>query len=233
LERILLCALFLAAPASASVEPTLAAIVDRSLEAYGGRQALARAAALRQRGRVTSAMRGGRAGALTRLFERPGRLRVEVAFPGEEPEIRVLDGARGWRQGSQVEGPPYSAMVLQAARLDLPLLLAERRAQLLDGGMVTRDGKQLRAVTVPLGPGLWVSAEIDPATGRILRSTGTLEGGPSGRIEFATSYGDFRKVGKVLIPFREGNFAMGGMTGETVLEKVELLRALPVETFRP
>ncbi len=208
-------------------------LVDRALEAYGGREALARAAALREQGSVTSTMRGGRVGALTRLYERPGRLRVEVGYPGEEPEIRVLDGARGWRRGAEVQGPPLHAMVLQAARLSLPLLLAERRAQLVDGGMVTRGEKRLRAVTVPLGRGLSLSAEIDPDSGRILRSTGALEGGPGGRIEFVTTYHDFRKVNGVLIPFREGNFAMGEQTGETVLEKVELLRSLPAETFRP
>jgi len=35
------------------------------------------------------------------------------------------------------------------------------------------------------------------------------------------------------VPFREGNYAQGQKTGETVLESVEILRAAPAGAFRP
>lgn len=44
---------------------------------------------------------------------------------------------------------------------------------------------------------------------------------------------DFRTVDGVLVPFREGNWANGNATGETVLEKVALPAALPPGTFEP
>jgi hypothetical protein len=40
-------------------------------------------------------------------------------------------------------------------------------------------------------------------------------------------------VDGVLFAFREGNWANGSTTGETVLEKVELLASVPAEAFRP
>ena len=185
-------------------------------------------------GKVTPALPGGKAGRLSRTFERPRRLRVEIAYPGEEPEVRVLDGARGWRNGVEVSGTvQWAAMALQAARLDLPRLLADERLKLVDGGAVKRGGRRLRAVTVPLGGGMVLTVEIDPKTGRILRSSGRVDAGHGTTLELATAYSDFRRVGGVLVPFREAGFAQGQRTGDTALGRVELLRDAPQGSFRP
>jgi hypothetical protein len=225
--------LALSAPAAAGELP-LSRLLKRTLDAYGGASAVAKFPAMREEGQVTSAQRGGTAGKLSRVFGRPRKLRVEVAFPGEDPEIRILDGARGWRGGAEVSGTPnFQAMVLQAARLDLPLILVEGRMKLVDGGTVKRGKKKLRLVTLPLDRGMSLSAEIDPSTGLILRSSGRIENGSMGQMEFVTTYDDFRRVDGVLVPFREGNFAGGESTGDTVLEKVEFLRRPPDEGFKP
>lgn len=225
----LLAALSLAAGPSSP--RSAQALVERSVEAYGGRSALARFPAMVEEGVVTSAMRGR--GKVTRIFERPRRLRVSIAYGGERGELRVLDRERGWRDGEEVSGgPPYLAMVLQAARLDLPLVLLEGKQGLVDEGPVERAGAKLRAVSVSLGDGLGLRAEIDPASGEVRRVVTRLAG-PGGAVEFATEFGDFRKVSGVLVPFRETNFAQGQRTGETVLSSVELLREAPAGAFRP
>jgi hypothetical protein len=228
-------ALLLALPVPARAdEPSLSLLLKRTLDAYGGQGALARYPAVRQEGAVTSTLRQGSAGKLTRLFERPRRLRVETAFRGEEPEVRLLDRGRCWRSGVEVSGTGrYQAMVLQAARLDLPLILVEGRMKLVDGGTVRHGRQKLRVVTLPLAQGLSLTAEIDPATGRILRSTGRMEIGPAGPMDFVTTYDDFRRVDGVLVPFREDSFAGGQKTEETVLEKVEFLRRPPDQGWRP
>lgn len=210
----------------------LAAVVKKTLEAYGGEAALAKVGAIRATGKVTSVMRKGTQGTMVRTFSRPLRLRVEIGYPTEAVEVRVLDGAKGWRHGAEVKGPPLDAMVLQAARLALPQLLVEKKAQLRDGGMVERDGVKLRAIEIPLGDSMSVTALVNPATGLILHSSGKASGGPM-PIEFGSGYGDFRKVQGVLIPFQERTIAMGNFTGETTLEKVELLAVVPAETFTP
>jgi hypothetical protein len=218
----------LSARASSPGEP--AALVQKVLAAYGGRAALERARVVRERGTVTSIMRQG-SGRLVRIFQRPASLRVEVAFPGQPPEVRILHDAYGDRGGVEVTGTVmHRAMVLQAARLALPLSLAAKDARLSDRGAIERDGKRLRVLALQLPDGLEVTAAIDPASGRIVRSAGSLPG-PGGRIEFATDYSDFRKVSGVLFAFHEENWARGQHTGATVLEEVEILDAVPAGTF--
>ncbi len=227
-----------AAPGRApAAEPSLARLLERCFAAYGGLPLLERYAARLEEGRVElspdNPLRPGGSGRVTRTWERPARLRVEIAYQRGDPEVRVLDGARGWRDGQEVTGsPPYLAMVLQAARLDLPYLLASRRLQLEDRGTVKRGGKSLRALAVPLGEDLTLTAEIDPATGRILRSSGRMAMG-GGATEFVAIYSDFRRVQGLLVPFREENWASGMRTGETVLTRVEPMPAAPPGTFRP
>ncbi len=223
-------------PRTVSAEPGIAPLLDRVTQAYGGVEALSRAVAVRQTGKLTATMRGPKEGTILRAYGRPERLRVEIAFPGEEKEVRVLDGPRGWRQGREAAGGPYDAMVLQAARLDLPWLLHERKGQVRDLGTLTRDGRERRVLEMPLSGTMTVLAEIDPESGRILRSSGTVVSQMGSRLvplEFATEYEDFRMAAGVLFAFRERNFAQGHHTGDTVLSGVEVLPSLPGETFRP
>ncbi len=231
----------LAAPAGAD---ELRDLLRKSVDAYGGERALA-GLVFRESGRLTTAMRGEKEGTIARIYRRPDRLRVEVAFPGQPPEVRVLDGNRGWRQGQAATGMALDAMKLQAARFALPLNLFGHRAALKDLGTVERDGTMRRVVELPLGGTLGLTAEIDPATGRILRSTAKSGGAMGGKsmsvggmpggmaVEFATTYDDFRKVDGILFAFREGNFAMGQSTGETLLDKVEVLKELPAGALTP
>lgn len=211
----------------------LAAVVKKTLEAYGGEKALARVVAVRETGKVASTIRSNAQGAMVRTFAftRPLRLRVEIGYPNEALEVRIFDGWKGWRRGEEVQGPPLDAMMMQAARLTLPLLFVDLKSNLRDGGWVERDGVKLRAIEVAMGAST-ITALIDPSTGRILHSSAKA---PSAQmpLEFGSSYGDFRKVQGVLIPFQERTMAMGQFTGETTLDKVEFLDALPKEAFLP
>jgi hypothetical protein len=228
----LVVAALLATAPGAAPEADIPAIVRRCVEAYGGKAAVARAASTRQEGRVTSILHPGPPGRIVRSYARPGRLRVEVTFPGEPPEIRIVDGGRGWRNGEEVESARLASMILQAARLDLPALLSAWEARLEFGGTADVDGTKVQVLALQPAPGLVVEAAIDAATGRILRSRGASRD-PGMPIEFVTEYGDFRKVEGVLVPFLEKNWANGRSTGETVLEKVEFPKSLPASEFRP
>lgn len=218
-----------AAPSGPSAP--VAALVSKVVEAYGGRAALTRFRAAVEEGEVSSSMLGRGIGKLRRVWEAPRKLRVSIAYAGS-PEVRVLDGARGWRDGREVVGPPYYAMVLQAARLGLPLALLQGASAVVDRGEAQLDGRTVRALELPLGDGMSVTAEIDPSSSRILRATGRLEGaGPP--LQFAAVYSDFRKVQGVLVPFHEENYAQGNRTGETALSRVELLPEAPAGSFSP
>ena len=90
----------------------------------------------------------------------------------------------------------------------------------------------VRVLSFEAAPGLTVEAQIDPKSGRVLRTRGS-SGGPHVPVAFETTYGEFRKVDGVLVAFHEWNWANGRTTGETVLEKVEFPRELPPGTFAP
>ena len=213
----------------------LEVLLEKVAGAYGGEKALARLVAFRETGTVRSKMRGVE-GELVRIYRHPGDLRVEISYPGMEREVRVLNGREGWRQGKPVSGPPFEAMVLQAARLALPRNLLSAAGRIADLGTVRRDGKGLRALSFSPGEGMSMRVEVDPDSGRILRSLARsesgLEGMPGG-IGFETVFEDFREVDGVRFPFLEQNFAMGRHTGETVLNRVEILAAAPEGSFRP
>ncbi len=182
-------------------------VVDDVINAYGGAEAWSKVKSFRQTGTVSSPMRPA-PGDGTRTWTRPDKLTFEVVYPTSR-ETRVVDGDHGTQNGKEAAGTGLAAMRLQAARLALPALLLDRRAD-----VKVRDGNVLE---VAIAPGLTVTMEVDPKTHRVTRSVGKGEG-----IEFATTYGDFRSVGGLLFPFSEENFANGTKTATTTLTKIEV-----------
>jgi len=208
------------------------ALIRRTLAAYGGERATVRLARVRASGKVTSPLHPGEVGRLTRVFSRPSRLRLEVAFPGSEPEVRVLDGGRVFRYGEPASGAVALALQLQAARLDLPALLAEWETRVVDAGEVTHEGQKLRVLGLDLTASSRIEAGIDPRSGRILYARCLGRAGPR-PLELFTVYRDFRVVDGVLVPFHEEGWANGEPTGEIDLTEVEFPEDLPESAFAP
>ncbi len=220
------------APAPATDAPPAAAraLIARVVDAYGGRAALQRVHAYRIEGTLFSSLRHTDSPTV-REFERPGRLRVRIDYANGS-ELRVVDGARGWRNegGGPVvpaHGPMLDAMVLQAARAAVPWILMERAVAPTDV-----DGVSAPGVEIPLGDGLALRAWVDPATHRVLLSQGTLDHGGM-RTHFETKYGDFHRVNGVWFAYDEENWASGAPTGHTSITRVTLNPELPAGTFAP
>lgn len=221
-------------PVSGSAAENLEVFVDRVIAVYGGKEALSRARTVRQTGQTVSLTRGGVTATLTRVFQRPDKLRVEIAFPGEQVEVRILNGTRGWRRNSEISGPMYNAMLLQAARIALPLLLVEKMANLKDLGTEAGPGGALfRVLQLPLRSDLALFVLIDVETGRIRHSRGSLYADERPIMEFATTYADFRSWNGILVAGREEQYAMGRHVGHTLIEKVEILASMTPEYFHP
>ena len=199
----ILAALLLPPAALASDLDTL---VGKVVDAYGGSAAWAKVTSIEAHGRVVPAMRKGD-GAMTRTWRSNGDLRVEIAYP-DKTETRVLENGKGTNNGRESNAMELDAMRLQALRIALPRLLTDKKA--------TLRAPAPNTIEIALG-GLTVTAEVDPATGRVVRSTGR-----SGEMAFATTYGDFRTVNGLLIPFHEENTAMGMKTADIYFEKVEV-----------
>ena len=210
-------------------------LIDRVIGAYGGRAALERVRSYRLEGRTVAILRD-RVGGMTRLFARPTRLRVDLRYPGE-PEHRIVDGGRGWRRigdgdFEEASGPMLEAMVLQAARANVPWILMERAAAARRVEPLEHRGRRLIGLEIPLERGLVFRAYVDPHTFRVELSRGTLDHFGM-QTDFETVYDDFRMVRGVLFAFREENYASGAHTGYTAIERVILNPRIAPGDFAP
>lgn len=225
---LLLC--LAAAPALASEATDLAA---RVIAAYGGAEAIERSGSLKQSGTLES-YRHGKTGTVERAFSRPDKLRIEIRIPGAPPESRILNGERGWRDGKEVPPMMAKAMLLQAARLDLPHLILKAGQDIRMVGPVDRgDGRDLRGLEIPMADGLRLIAVVDAGTGYIVSSHGLILVAPNHGMEFATVYSGHKDMDGMVLATEEAHFAQGRATGKTVLEKSERLQDLPDTLFRP
>lgn len=202
----ILAALLVAVSAHAQ---SLDDLVSNVMKEYGGKAAWQKVTSLRETGTVVPMMRKGD-GKITRTWTGPGKLNVEIVYP-TETEARIVDGDHGTRNGKDVTGGSLDAMKLQAARLELPMLLVTKRSTLKDLG--TKDG--IRAIEIPLSETLALTVNIDPKTSHILRSTGK-----AGALEFQVDYSDFRRVGGLLFPFAEAGMAQGMPTANTKFDAI-------------
>jgi hypothetical protein len=200
----------------------LGALLDSVVETYGGPRAAARMQAYRVKAEVDARRQGSAPGRVTRDFQAPDRLRVEIAYP-QATEVRILNGARGWRGDDgrleRVEGPPRTAMEYQLLRSEIPWVFVHHRARFEDRGDAAREAVAYRRVGLPWSPELDLTYWIDAASRRVVWVEGSVRF-PGGQTGFATRYGDFRRVEGLLVPFLEENYAGGAHTGTTRVREV-------------
>jgi len=220
------------APGTVAGKESVAALIRRSMDAYGGSRAQVRLGCVRVTGNARSPLHPDEAGRVIRIFARSNRLRLEVAYPGSAPEVRILDGPRAFRYGEPASAAVAAMLQLQAARLDLPALLEEWEPRVEDLGEVAHEGQQLRVLGLEIAAGVKLEAGLEPRTGRILYVRGLAGNGPR-PLEVFTVYRDFREVDGVLFPFREEGWANGEPTGEVEISQVEFLDEPPEKAFEP
>ena len=225
-------ALLFAGALGATAAQDAAALAEKVAAAYGGAAALEKLVAFREEGTVESTMRPGTS-ATVRVFARALKLRVEINRTSQPSELRVVNEAKGWRDGKEVTGMSYEAMVLQAVRLDLAWQLFAHKTNLVEAAPLDRHGHHLRVLELTIEDGLKVTAGIDPENGHILFSSGTTKAAATGATTFETEYDDFKTVDGLLFAHKETNFAQGTKPADTTLSKVELLKTAPPEAFKP
>ena len=210
-------------------------LVDRVLVAYGGEKPGA-VKAYRMEGTVTAKMRKAK-GEMVRLFARPDRLYVDLAYEAK-PERRYLDRQRGWRTDpggggiNEVSGPLLKAMALQAARANIPWILLEQREKVTQAPPLKVGEKMTIGMQIILEPGLIIRMYADPKTARIVYSQAILN---TERIKthFETAYSDFREVDGILFAHHEENWASGFHTGTTEIQKITVNPPVKLDNFRP
>ncbi len=206
-------------------------IVGQVLEAYGGREILQGVDAYRAEGLLT-AVQERKQGETVRWFERPDHLRIEIRYP-DRGEVRIIRADRGWAGPDDlhlepVEGAFLQSMELQAARLDLPLRLAERESTLV---LLAPDDDGREVLRLPLGRGLTVDYHVDHDTHRVTRMEMAMPGPPA--MAFQADLSEFRFVDGVLFPFREDTAAGKTPTATVRFRTVILNPEIPGAVFSP
>ncbi|OWW21607.1 hypothetical protein [Noviherbaspirillum denitrificans] len=202
------------------------ALLAKIASAYGATPP----AALVEEGKTTSFRRGE--GKLLRQYKAPDRFSIRIDY-STGSEARILLGDKAWQQGAPANPMLRGAIMLQVARIALPWNMLAKRSTLVDLGPVSSDGgKPGHAIEFPLEEQLRLVVEVDPESGRILRSRGIYRMG-EGTMEFATVYADYRTVDGRLHAAREEHYAMGQHTGFSVIEKVSYPFSLSDSAFAP
>ena len=232
---LLLVAITITIPVSSPAGTAMDQLIDRILAAYGGKK-LDTVQAYQMEGMVTAKMRQTE-GAMVRLFARPDRLYVDLAYKAN-PERRYLDLGRGWRTDPggggirEVDGPLLRSMELQAARSNIPWILSEHREKVTQVPPLKVGEQMTIGMQIILGPGLIMRLYADPKTARIVYSQAMLNT-ETIKTHFETGYSDFKEIHGVLFAHHEENWASGFHTGTTEIQKITLNPQLEKNSFRP
>lgn len=211
------------AGAQSATDP--APMVEKIVQAYGGRAALERVNGVKHTGTIQS-FRLGKTGTLARLYILPSQLRVDLNYPDGPHEQRITTPQGAWRDGRPTSGPMHTAMLLQVARFRLPLLLTENPVSVLG------EEKGRLHLGVMLSDSTSMEVFVDRETWRIMRSVGRMAFRGM-NMAFTADYSDFRMVDGMLFPHREDLTAMGTPTGIAILERIELNPQIRPEDFKP
>jgi len=216
---ILLSLSFLA-PTNACAEDAVFATIDKVVEAYGGRSRLTDVDAYRLEATMQAVRRGEQADVI-RIIEGVDRLALMLRYPSQT-EVRVFRDGQAW-VGSDpdklelAQDTPGSAIVLQAARINIVRMLDELRLRVRQGNV----SETSTVLELRLAANLWVRALIDKATHRVIATQSLMRVGEQPML-FETQYSDFREVDGVLFAFHEEKYAGGMHMGSIDVHQIEI-----------
>jgi hypothetical protein len=232
-----LLALSVACGSTAAAAPTVDEIVARSVEARGGKAALAAVRTLRMTGHAVAGP--GREAIVRREIARPGRIRTEFEFQGTTG-LYVWDGSSGWRvspldgilepQPLTEEGAAISA---EQADIDGPLVDWKAKGHRIElVGSAPLNGGEAYELKVTLKSGVVRHLWVDAASGLVVKTASTriLRGH---ELQFETVYADYRKTDGVSFP-RSIEMGVQGRPQrlKIAVETVEVNPALDDARFR-
>ncbi len=219
----IVCILYI--PVRAGAEQSSGNSLDNKIiRAAGGREALSRVKAVRATGSITAIVRRD-SGKYERIWTSDGKLRVDINY-SRSRELRLLSGGKGWRGSadndlSRATGPRLDAMLYQNMVLALPFGLLDGTYELQYIGRDEFRGKEVDLLKFrrPDSPEVFVYLDT---SGRVVRTTGVFKVRQGVSTNLTAEFGDFRKTGELVLPYRIDNFAGGMHIGRTIIDKYEL-----------
>jgi len=195
-------------------------LTEKIIEAYGGRERLAKVVSVSAEGWITALMRGDE-GIYKRTFRRDGRLSVDINYT-HSTEKRILSGSIGFRgNGGKVEevsGPRYLAMVYQYNELNLPYGLLDKSFTVNELRRETLNGADVRVLLCTDRAGNEMQVFVNAESYRIVKTLATFYMGNQ-ETSLSAEFSDFRIVDGIFFPFRIVNYAGGSKISETIITR--------------
>ena len=199
-------------------------IINKVIDAYGGKEVIENIDSLHAKGKIEAFMRHDH-GTYELYFKRGKKLRVETKYE-HSWEVRILNGDKGYRSSDtrsleEVYGPRYLSMLYQYKHLDILHDLSKGAYQVRSAGRSSVNGNNVEVFRITDKDGAVMDICIDANNSRIVRVTAYFSEGNK-QIDLSAEFSDFRKVGDSVFPFRIINYAGGMKTGQTVIEEYSL-----------
>jgi len=196
--------------ASCTHEPNYGTVTEKIIEAYGGRERLAKVMSIAAEGLITALVRGDE-GVYRRALKRDGKLFVDIIYK-RSTERRILNGPKGYRgtkdQLEEVSGPRYLAMVYQYNELNLPYGFLDKSYTVSEIRKDRLNGEDVRVFRCTDRANNVMEVSVSVENYRIVKSSGTFVMGTQST-SLSSEYSDFRSVNGILFPFRIDNYADG------------------------
>ena len=218
---------FASAPAVQSADD----VIEKHLEAIGGRAALAKLTSRRSIGRMAIYTPAGEMSGVVEISEKaPNMLRVQTkvdlsAVGMAEPMVveSVFDGFGGWASDLQGRHPLAEDELDEMRNNKFPTPLLDYKAAGSTAELRPREkvsGKSLMVVKLTPIRGTVVRMYFDPDTYLLVRRTTRVSGPGSGSSDQISEPSDYRDVGGVKVAFNYANTNFG-QKSTVKLEKVE------------
>jgi hypothetical protein len=213
----------------------VATVINKVIDAYGGKDAVANMHTLRVKGAIEAFVLKDR-GTYDVYFKEGRKLRVETKY-ARSAEFRVLNGDRGYRGTEalpveEVYGARYYAMVYHYKHLNILSDIVKGAYQVIHVGRTSLHGTTVEIFSFKDREGAVMDVYVDARDFLILKVTGYfLE--MKKKIGLSVEFSDFKKVDGLLLPFRVINYAGGRKIAQTVIEKYFLNQDIPDSLFEP
>ncbi|HVL67845.1 MAG TPA: hypothetical protein VM364_11330 [Vicinamibacterales bacterium] len=190
------------APAQAAGLPSAESVIERHIEAIGGRKALEARKSARIVGTL-SVPANGMTGTLEMYAARPNKVLVKQSLAGVGEILEGFDGTHAWSI-NPMTGPMLAtgeelAQRAQDADFDAALNVASRYTSLKTLEKTTFDGRECYKVALTRKDGTEDIEFYDAATGLKAGSINTRKS-PMGSVTVTTTLKDYKKTGDILQP---------------------------------
>jgi hypothetical protein len=210
-------------------------ILTKVIDAYGGKEALAKVVTTYTRA-YSRLYNTDNDGWVTRYVRHPLMLRVDFGYHSM-PDTRILNNRKGWMHVGTVarkdaDKPVYEALVFQYNYMRLPFELAGMGKNVVYKGKEKVGRAPVDVLLVKGMNGMDLTLYIDETTHLVAKASGFVGAG-AGKREVSVELLDYKVVDNIKVPFKMINSVGSIKVSETLVNKVVFNQEMADSLFQP